>query len=397
VAPAQEAAVERLMSTLLLESRSIPPHRLVDLLARRTRQFLGASGVAVYLIDLGQETLAPLPAPRDPAARHAEEPMGLEETQAGAAYRTGQAVSHEEDGHVRLWMPLIDGSERLGVMGMTFAALDDPLRKRVEELAALFSEILVSKNRYGDLMHRTRRRDHTSVAAELQWSLLPPLTATVRGTVVSGILEPAYDIGGDSFDYAFNDDVAHLGLFDAMGHGLSAATTASVAVAAYRHARRQERDLEETYHLMDAAVREEFPEHFVTAQIAQLHTTDGRLRWLNAGHPAPFHVRDGRVLGDLASPPTLPIGLSDPSTTVAEAELEPGDRLFFFTDGVVEARSAIGRFFGQDRLMTFLERESASTGSAPEILRRLSHEIIAYQDGSVQDDATTLFLEWNPD
>ncbi|GGT57193.1 hypothetical protein GCM10010271_71150 [Streptomyces kurssanovii] len=92
-----------------------------------------------------------------------------------------------------------------------------------------------------------------SVASEMQWSLLPPLTMTVPQVQVAGILEPAYGVAGDSFDYALNDNILHVAMIDAMGHDLAAATMATVAVGAYRHARRGEVALSEKYTFMDQA------------------------------------------------------------------------------------------------------------------------------------------------
>ncbi len=61
---------------------------------------------------------------------------------------------------------------------------------------------------------------------------------TTPRVAVAGVLEPAYDVAGDSFDYALNGGTFHLAVTDAMGHGLDAATMATVAIGAYQHARR---------------------------------------------------------------------------------------------------------------------------------------------------------------
>jgi serine phosphatase RsbU (regulator of sigma subunit) len=105
----------------------------------------------------------------------------------------------------------------------------------------------------------------------------------------AGILEPAYDVAGDSFDYALNDDVLHVAVIDAMGHGLNAAVLATVAIGAYRHARRADVGLAELYGFMDAAIDDQFgPDHLVTAQMMRLDVRSGHLQWVNAGHPAPL-------------------------------------------------------------------------------------------------------------
>jgi serine phosphatase RsbU (regulator of sigma subunit) len=73
-----------------------------------------------------------------------------------------------------------------------------------------------------------------TLPAEIQWSLLPLATFASDDIELSGALEPAYDVGGDAFDYACGSDVATIGLFDAMGHGLASARLSSLAIAAFR-------------------------------------------------------------------------------------------------------------------------------------------------------------------
>src|SRR4029079_9323438 len=135
------------------------------------------------------------------------------------------------------------------------------------------------------------------------------------------------------------------------GHGLDAGLLATVAVAAYRNSRRQGLDLPDTVRFIDAAIASTFgPERFVTAVLAELDLRSGRMRWHNAGHPAPLLLRGGRVVKVLETEPGLPLGLGGECEPVWQP-LEPGDRVLFFTDGVVEARSAAGEFFGVSRLV----------------------------------------------
>src|SRR2546429_2516200 len=72
-----------------------------------------------------------------------------------------------------------------------------------------------------------------TVASELAWQLLPPLTFGSERVVISGALAPAYDLGGDSFDYGVDTETARIAVFDAMGHGLEAGLLAPVAVAPF--------------------------------------------------------------------------------------------------------------------------------------------------------------------
>lgn len=255
--------------------------------------------------------------------------------------------------------------------------------------------MLITKSEYTDRFFQARRRRSMSLSAEMLWSLLPPLMMTTPQVAVAGILEPAYAVGGDIFDYALNDDVLHVAIIDAMGHGLDAALMATVAVAAYRHARRSGVDLPDLYASIDRAIAGQFDEdRFVTAQMARLDVSTGRLQWVNAGHPRPLLLRGRRVVRTLHSPTTLPAGFGGATPHVSEEALEPGDRVLFFTDGIIEERMTDGGQFGEDRLIDHLERAEQGGGSVQHTVRRLSHALMRQRGGATSDDATLFLLEW---
>jgi serine phosphatase RsbU (regulator of sigma subunit) len=329
--------------------------------------------------------------------------LRIDGTLGGRAFAetTAYEVDAGREGRRRLWIPLIDGTDRLGVVEMTAPApVTEQLLTYCERYAHLAAQLVVGKSMYGDVFERLRRQRPMTVAAELQWTLLPPLVFATRGLVVAGALEPCYAVGGDSFDYAIDDATAHLAVFDAMGHGLAAAATAAVTVSAYRNARRALLDLVDTYAAVDATLRDEFRgERFATAVLAHLDLATGRLRWVSAGHPAPLLLRSGKLVRTLELRPSTPLGVpfEGNPVTVGEETLEPGDRILLYTDGVIEARTETGEFFTADRLAEFLEREAADGRPTPETLRRLRHAILTHHDGHLQDDATALLVEWRRD
>ena len=112
------------------------------------------------------------------------------------------------------------------------------LREEAGEFAVALAQLLMSRQAYGDKIERLRRREPMQLAAEIVWSLLPPLTFTAGRAMVTGILEPCYDIGGDVFDYALDGDLLSVALFDAVGHGTQASLLATLSLSAYRNARR---------------------------------------------------------------------------------------------------------------------------------------------------------------
>lgn len=122
----------------------------------------------------------------------------------------------------------------------------------------------------------------------------------------------------------------------------------------------------------------------------------GWLRWISAGHLPLLLLRQGRLVKTLAGRPATPMGLRllSGSPAVHGEQLEPGDRVIVYTDGVVEARHH-GQFFTEERLADFVVRESASGYSPPEVLRRLIRAVLDHQQGRLQDDATILLLEWS--
>ena len=375
------------------------PDELPDLVAEHATT-LGLDDLVVYLVDYEHTTLVPVPRRQQPIDRPV---LRIDGTVGGRAFTetTTYEVAAGQEGRRRLWLPLVDGTDRLGVVELTAPApVTDQLLTYCERYAHLTAQLVVGKGLYGDAFELVRRRRPMTVAAELQWTMLPPLVFATRGLVVAGSLEPCYAVGGDSFDYAVNDSTAHLAVFDAMGHGLAAAGTAALTVSAYRNARRQLLDLPGTYAAVDETLRAEFGgERFATGLLARLDLRDGRLRWINAGHPPPLLLRRGKLVKVLDLQPVTPLGVpfGQPPAAVGEERLEPGDRVLLYTDGVVEARTPTGEFFTADRLAEFLEREAAGGGPTPETLRRLRHAILEHQKGQLQDDATALLVEWRRD
>jgi serine phosphatase RsbU (regulator of sigma subunit) len=379
----------RLLGGILDRQHSTAPPDVAAMIAAEA-EAEGLTDLALYLQDYDQLALLPLPAGE---TNRDEEP--IDGSAPGRAFATNTPVEVPAvSGGTRLWLPMLNGSDRVGVLGVTVETVDDEVRRLARRLTGLVAEVLVTKGQYTDLFFRVRRRRPTSLAAEMQWHLLPPLMLQTQRVAVAGIVEPAYEVGGDAFDYAMNGDVLHLGIFDAMGHGLRAATMCAVVVGAFRHARRNGIGLADKYACMDKAVADQFgDDHFATAQFAHLDTGTGRLEWVNAGHPRPLLVRGGKVVRSLKGSSTLPVGFGGDAPETNSEQLEPGDRVLFFTDGVVEQEAADGDQLGFARLGDHVERHSAPDVDTAETVRRLANALIKPQDG-LRDDATLLLVEW---
>ncbi|MDQ3276386.1 MAG: serine/threonine-protein phosphatase [Actinomycetota bacterium] len=363
---------------------------------------LGASRSVIYVIDYDQLELVPL---TDDSTESSVLPLTVDGTLAGRAFRDLVLHTGGPDPGLTLWVPIVDGTNRLGVLELTFGPddeveADEALLTVGRDLAALVAELLLARALYGDAVERARRRRPMTIPAELQWQLLPPLTFVSPQVAVTGVLAPTTDVAGDSFDYAVNGDVAHVAIVDAMGHGLEATLLSTVAIGALRNARRGGESLVDTVRIIEASIATHFgPDKFVTAIVGELDTRSGMWTWVSCGHPPALVLRSGRVVKTLDATVGMPLGLGllarDPE--IATERLEPGDRLLLYTDGVVEARDADGEFFGTERLVEFVIREAAAGRPAAETMRRVNLAILEHQEGALQDDATTVMVEWLTD
>lgn len=324
----------------------------------------------------------------------------IEGTLAGRAFADCRIIESDSEPKV-LWVPLIEGTERIGMLELTFDvweegdAQEGALSHLVARVVDVFVLLLLTRRRYTDLWDRCRRSQPLSGAAEVQWDLLPPLACSTEEVAVSGILEPAYEIGGDSFDYALNQRRLDFAIVDAVGHGMSAVLISAAAINSMRNVRREGGDLSAAYRQADQLIRDHFGQScFVTGQLGTLDLQTGVLTWINAGHPLPMLVRNGTYAGELQCAPSVPIGLDGPVVEVATEVLQRGDRVLFYTDGITESKSANGAFFGNERLADFLVRSSHDHVPVAETTRRLSAAVVAYVGQGLKDDATLFLIEY---
>ena len=382
------------MVEMLRGARLMPPDGLPAVLDAAA-DTLGVK-VVLYVVDYTSSVLVPFL--RDGATDRPR--LAVDSTLAGRAYRQFTVESSDRSGS-RLWVPVADGVVRMGVLEVTVdrALLQDAaLREHVQLLAQLAGHLLTVVGRHGDAIDMLRRRQGRSIAAELVWALLPPLTTGTDKVVITGRVEPNNDVGGDVFDVAVSDSAAEVAIFDATGHDLGAGLVAATALSSYRNARREGRSLFAQAEAVDRAVADQFgPGSYVTGVLAHLDLETGHLRYLSAGHPYPLVLRDRHVVRSLRAGRRPLFGIEPTAVTIGEEHLEPGDCLVLFTDGITEARNASKVMFGTSGLIEFLEREAALAASLPEIARTLCRTVLNWQNGVLTDDCTVLLMHWTRD
>ncbi|MGH8977388.1 MAG: PP2C family protein-serine/threonine phosphatase [Acidimicrobiia bacterium] len=377
-----EAVVRRIMDVAHSMEPDQVPHMVADV-ARAA----GMREIEVLLVDHRQEHLTSITT---------SEQHKVEGSLAGDTYRRKREhVTDEGGGSQRVYAPLVDGEDRLGAMTVVVDDATDVVVADVQLLASITAGLIVSKQYYTDSYEFVRRLAPMDLAAEFRWALLPPLTLWTPRIRIAGMLEPAYEIAGDAYDYAVNGNVAHFAMFDAVGHGMRACRIANLAIATYRNCRRGRCDLTDIAKAIDDILIDQFGESwYVTAFLGELDIERGHLRFMSAGHPLPIVLRNGKVVATLETRPGVPLGLGGEPPVVSDAQLEPDDTVFVYSDGVTEARGAGGDFFGEARLVDYLERAASDELSPAETVRRLVGRLYEHAPAPLRDDATMLFVNW---
>jgi serine phosphatase RsbU (regulator of sigma subunit) len=383
---------------LMQAAHIVTLEQLPDLIAAHASG-VGLHDVTVFAVDI-QETVLRQITGRGADAALGGEQLSIDGTLPGRAYQRVRLLAEqagEDPERHRWWAPVTDGVERIGVLRADTCGGDEQaVRDAVRDLASMVALLLLSKRSFSDSYARLVRTEPMNVAAEMQWNLMPPPAFAGHDVTVGALIEPAYGVGGDAFDYAVTGTTLHLSVFDAMGHDTTAGITANLALAACRNARRQGASLADTSRAVERVLLNHFgTSRYVTGILAELRLDTGRLTWVNRGHHLPLVVRDNRWVMELVCPPAGPMGtdLRLP-VRVGHDELEPGDRLLLYTDGVVEARDARGQEFGRDRFVDFIVRHHSDRQTLHETLRRLMHAVVRHHAGRLADDATVLLAEW---
>ncbi len=354
-----------------------------------------ADGVTLYLVDHEQQMLREFTGTLEKGTERQ-----VEGSVAGLAFQRGQVQPEPNDPAV-LWVPLLDSTERLGVLRVVVRDPPAPSRRADQEslvqFANLVGHLIAAKQPYGDRLHQARSSESMSVAAVLLRQLLPPSTLTSDRMVISASLHPAYAVGGDAFDYSVDGDIAHIAILDGAGHGLTAGLSVAVALSAMRAERRKGEGLVSMARTADTHLDAQFDDsQFVTAALLRLDLGSGLLRFVNAGHPSPivFTPNGGTVA--LEGGRRTPLGIPTARVSLGRYHLQIGDKLLMYTDGAVECRNREGEFFTLERLVDVSRRQLSGDLTPPEVVRRINQAVVDFHDGPPEDDSTILLLEWSP-
>lgn len=353
----------------------------------------GAGGTEIWLADYRQTRLYPV---ADRSPDDSPEPLVVDGTPAGRCYATQQQQVEEGD-PPRVHVPISARGERIGVLSIQLAEPPEPgTRRQLTEAGEAIGHALIVASRATDLYTRARRRHRLTVAAEIQWNLLPGRANTGPAHAFAGSLEPAYSVAGDSFDWTCTDDAFTVAVLDGTGRGVESALVSALAIGALRNARRLGAGLSDQARLADQAVFAQYGgDQFVSALLLQLDLRTGTLTAVDAGSPQVLVLHDGEVR-PVQLEPDLPLGMFEETQyDIQQFDLAPGDRLVVLSDGVSAARSPAGVEFGSVELERMVRHTRVL--SAAETVRLLMGRLLDYHEGQpLHDDAVAICLDWRP-
>lgn len=383
------------LRSLLSRAEAAAPVGVVDAMAAALLEMLGAHDVHFLIADFSGRSLHRLgytAVTSDPASR-SEETAGrvpLEGTRYGEALAAQHSLVLAEDGGTRVLAPVTSRGEAVGVLELVLPFAPAPITLEDIELAAhQLAYMIIANRRYTDLFEWGQRTVPLSLAAEIQRRLLPAAyTCEADQFTLAGWLEPAGQVGGDTFDFSLDRNTLHVSMTDAMGHSVESALLATLAVGALRNTRRAGGSLIDQAEDANRALQAYSDQGgFVTGQLLRVDLVAQTAGVINAGHPRPFRLRDGEA-AEIPLEAEPPLGASPGSSWhVQELELRPGDRVLFLTDGMLERNADSLDIPGLLRASAHMHPREA--------IQHLTHIVLDAVDGDLHDDATSLCLDWH--
>jgi len=236
--------------------------------------------------------------------------------------------------------------------------------------------------------------EDVELAAQVQRMFLPVGQPAIAGLEIAGMMQPSKGVGGDYYDYIPIDaDTIQVVIADVAGKGVPAALLMSATAAAMRLEANRNRDMLEQVERLNTQIGAvSDPERYVTLLVAEIDTRKREIHYVNCGHNPALLLRTKTETLTRMDSSCPPIGLSpDEICELTFADLEAGDLLVFYTDGITEAENRLGEEFGLERLSAVVRRGSSL--SAEDLMTNIYNAAADFCGDDFDDDATILVVK----
>ncbi len=230
------------------------------------------------------------------------------------------------------------------------------------------------------------------IAREIQIGLVPSLPFQKGEVDIRSHMRPANTVGGDYYDIIdLEESLVGIVIGDVAGKGIPAALLMALLQGSLRTLLSAGFRGPELIAKLNEYLCDNIPANrLVTLFYGELHTDSGRFRFVNAGHNAPYLLRQDQPFERLEATSLVLGVLRDATFEVKESHLGPGDRLFLFTDGVTEAFNPKEEEYGEERLTKFLQRYPNK--EQDQLIADLIRDVLAFCDSSRPGDDITLMV-----
>jgi len=275
---------------------------------------------------------------------------------------------------------IVQTGDEIEQLAVSFNMMTSRLRRHIEEIARATAE-------------KQRLDTELDIATQIQMSILPnvfpPFPGRKNKFDLYAEIHPAREVGGDFYDFFFiDDDHFAMVIADVSGKGIPAALFMIITKTLIKNSLQSGENPAAALEAINRQLcNNNISDMFVTVWLCVLEISSGRLEYVNAGHNPPLLRRKDQSFTFLVSPPDLILaGMDDTRYHCCEMRLNPGDTLFLYTDGVVEAENMVmftdDTFYGKERLRNFLDANAAQPLN--ELLPRLYADIAAFAGGTVK-------------
>ncbi|MFE9559061.1 PP2C family protein-serine/threonine phosphatase [Streptomyces sp. NPDC006692] len=373
--------------------RQAAPHALLQAVQDALTQHYGAVSVDLLMADYAMTILQPVS-----ALPYTGEPISVYQSSPGRAFGAQQPYveNDERTGQSTVHLPISVRGDRIGVLTVSLPQdlYDAQAERELQDVAEVLGHEVVVGERDTDVYLQARRANRLTLAAEMQWQLLPGRSCSRPEYEIGAQLEPAYAIYGDNFDWSASASHLTLVVTNGMGEGIEAALLTNLAVNALRNARRAGLSLADQACLADQAVYGHYHgQAYLSTLLLRFDIETGQTQIVDAGSPRMWRLRQGKA-EQIQLEAQLPLGMFEDTLYTAESfQVEPGDRLVFVSDGVYNVASPAGEPYSEKALVRALT--STRLLPASQVPRAVLQELAGHRGPiDADDDAMVVCLDW---